>query len=105
MVSERMIASGADCKVCHVMMDALGFGLENFGPMGEWRESQRVEYPLDSGTFHELPIDASGTIAIGVESIPIDGPEELCSAVGHARARPLVRGEAVVSLRAGPLRV
>src|SRR5690606_20910464 len=27
------------CAVCHIRMDALGFGLENFDPIGAWREA------------------------------------------------------------------
>jgi hypothetical protein len=28
----------ADCASCHQKIDSLGFALENFGPVGEWRE-------------------------------------------------------------------
>ena len=35
------------CAVCHTKMDALGFGLENYDPVGAWR-SQDGQFPVDS---------------------------------------------------------
>lgn len=42
------------CAVCHNQMDALGFGLENYDPIGAWREKDG-----------EFSIDASGTLPAG----------------------------------------
>ncbi len=42
------------CASCHSRMDPLGFGLENYDPIGRWRESQ-------SGA----PIDSSGELPSG----------------------------------------
>jgi hypothetical protein len=42
------------CAACHNMMDPLGFGLENFNAVGQWRDSD--------GAF---PIDSSGTLPGG----------------------------------------
>lgn len=42
------------CAVCHTQMDALGFGLENYDPIGAWRTKD--------GAFD---IDASGTLPGG----------------------------------------
>ena len=50
------------CATCHAKIDPLGFALENFGPIGRWREH-------DNGAS----IDASGTAADG---ITFDGPVE-----------------------------
>ena len=44
--------SDAECAGCHTTMDAIGFGLESFDPVGRWRER-------DNG----IAIDASGTVA------------------------------------------
>ena len=49
--------SNPACSGCHVSMDTLGLGLENYDPFGKWRTT----YPGVSGT-----IDASG-------SLPDDG--------------------------------
>ena len=42
------------CASCHNMMDPLGFALENFDPLGRWRQE-------DNGH----PVDASGTMPDG----------------------------------------
>ena len=42
------------CASCHKMMDPLGFALENFDPLGQWREE-------DDGN----PVDASGAMPDG----------------------------------------
>lgn len=62
---ERMEQHRADpsCATCHEGMDPLGFGLENFDPVGAWREKDG-----------EFPIDASGELPDGRT---FDGPGEL----------------------------
>lgn len=45
--------SNPACAGCHVVMDTLGLGLENYDPFGQWR----TIYPNVPGT-----IDASGTL-------------------------------------------
>jgi hypothetical protein len=37
----------AECATCHNRMDPLGFGLENFDPLGRWRAEQDGQ-PIDS---------------------------------------------------------
>ena len=55
------------CAVCHNQMDPIGFGLENYGAIGQWRT-------LDEGK----PIDSSGRLPSGVE---FRGPAELQAAL------------------------
>jgi hypothetical protein len=55
--------SKAECASCHQRMDPLGFGLENFDPIGRWRAE-----------LAGAPIDASGKLPSG-ESF--EGPEQL----------------------------
>lgn len=52
------------CAACHAQMDQLGFALENFDAIGEWRET------YSSGA----PIDASAELPDGTK---INGPTEL----------------------------
>ena len=52
------------CASCHAQMDQLGFALENFDAIGEWREIYA------SG----LPIDASAALPDGTT---FDGPTQL----------------------------
>ena len=63
---EQMAAHRANpvCAACHAQMDQLGFALENFDAIGEWRESYA------SG----LPIDASAALPDGTT---FDGPTQL----------------------------
>ena len=51
------------CASCHSRMDPIGFALDNFNAIGQWRTT-------DGST----PIDASGTLADGTK---FDGPGEL----------------------------
>jgi len=44
------------CAVCHTKMDALGFGLENFDPVGQWR-TKDGNFPIEPGG--SLPGDKS----------------------------------------------
>ena len=37
-----------DCRACHARMDPLGFSLENFDPVGRWRDKLN-DQPLDVG--------------------------------------------------------
>ena len=54
---ERMAAHRANpvCSACHAMIDPLGFALENFDAVGEWRSMN------ESGTH----VDASGNMPDG----------------------------------------
>jgi hypothetical protein len=56
--------SNAACAVCHAQMDPLGFALENFNGVGEWRSTS------EAGT----PVDASGGLPNGTK---FNGPAEL----------------------------
>lgn len=40
-----------NCAVCHVKMDAVGFGLENFDAIGSWRETDGRDKIDPSGTL------------------------------------------------------
>src|SRR4029078_8448559 len=53
------------CNACHGIMDPLGFSLENFDAIGEWRSADR-----GAGT----QIDAAGKL---VDGTPVGGPVDL----------------------------
>jgi hypothetical protein len=55
------------CASCHARMDPIGFALDNFNAIGQWRIA-------DGST----PIDASGALADGTK---FEGPEELLEAL------------------------
>lgn len=51
------------CAVCHKLMDPLGFALENFDAIGQWRSRER-----------DTPVDPSGMLPDGTR---FQGPAEL----------------------------
>lgn len=57
--------SHPQCMSCHVRMDPLGFGMENFDPIGRWRDE-----------IAGIAIDASGKLPSGEE---FNGPAEMKS--------------------------
>jgi mono/diheme cytochrome c family protein len=69
-VRERLEEHRANpaCASCHKIMDPLGFALENFDAVGQWRSNS------EAGT----PIDASGVLSDGTK---VDGPASLRQAL------------------------
>ena len=61
----------AECAGCNRKMDPIGFALEHFDPVGNWRDK-----------IHGQPVDASGTLPSG-ESFR--GPAELKKVLGQRR--------------------
>ena len=57
------------CAACHVVMDPLGFALENFDATGMWRDRDR---------FAGTDIDSAGVLPDGT---PIKGPDDLRKAL------------------------
>ena len=47
---ERLVAhrDRPDCTGCHLKIDPLGFALENYGPVGAWRDSYENGRKVDS---------------------------------------------------------
>lgn len=64
------------CAACHAEMDALGFALENYDPLGRWRDD-----------VHGAPVDAAAELPDGTR---LDGPVALKDAL-LARADDFVR--------------
>ena len=57
------------CNSCHGILDPLGFAMESFDTVGEWRTKDR---------WAGAPIDSSGVLADGT---PVKGPEDLRKAL------------------------
>ena len=58
--------SNAVCASCHRTIDPVGFSLENFNAVGQWRDLE----------VDERPVDASGAVPGGGEFRGIDGLED-----------------------------
>jgi hypothetical protein len=65
--------ANSSCVNCHARIDPLGFALENFDPVGRWRDEYR----------DGQPIDAAGTLADGTV---IAGPVGLRDYLRRERA-------------------
>ncbi len=61
----------AACNECHRKMDPLGFALENFDPIGAWRDDYR------RGRSSGLPVDPSGQLPDGSEFADINGLKKI----------------------------
>jgi hypothetical protein len=65
--------AATSCMVCHQLIDPLGFALEHYDGVGQWRE-------MDNG----LPVDATGVMPD--TGVPFDGAAELSTVIaGDAR--------------------
>jgi hypothetical protein len=72
---DRYTQHSADpvCAACHASMDPIGFGLENFDPIGQWRDTE-----------NNVVINASGTAP--VFNAPFSGPVELAQRIADSEA-------------------
>lgn len=72
--------SAPECASCHVMMDPLGFGMENFDVLGRYREADGPH-----------PIDSSGKLPSGEEFTGPAGLKEILMARKDAVMKHLIR--------------
>ncbi len=68
--------TNATCASCHQTMDAIGFGLENFDAIGQWR-TMDGEFPVDAGG--ELPTGEAFSDAKELVEILASREEEFVS--------------------------
>ena len=67
------------CAVCHAPMDPIGFSLENFNAIGEWRPNSEAGTPIDaSGT---LPDGAAFEGPTGLRDLLLDRPDDFVGTV------------------------
>jgi hypothetical protein len=72
------MASRTECASCHAILDPIGFGLENYGPAGEWRtvEPDNAECSIEGRGELVGADDFAGPGALGellVESGQLEG--------------------------------
>ena len=73
---ERMEKHRADptCNSCHKVMDAIGFGLENFDALGRWRDKDEGGSPLD--TAGKMPTGVSFRNPVELKKIFMDAKDQ-----------------------------
>ena len=75
--------AGSSCRACHTLMDPIGFGLENYNPVGQWRD-----YDGDS------PVDASSILPVSLDNgVPFDGAWQLGQLLASSPRLPLCVSE------------
>ncbi len=70
-----MILAQKDCAGCHELMNPIGYGFENFDPMGRWRPSEFGELIDPSGWITGLPGDPTFNNAAELATILADSDE------------------------------
>lgn len=78
---ERLAAhrSNAVCASCHRTIDPVGFSLENFNAVGQWREQELPDQPVDSSGA--LPGDKEFKGVDGLEKALLRRPELFVTAL------------------------
>ncbi len=72
------------CSECHRRIDPLGFPLENFDPVGRWRDS----YPREKSSDPKLKVDPSGELPSGETFADFDGFKKV---INTHRSEPFTR--------------
>jgi hypothetical protein len=67
------------CASCHSMIDPLGFGLENFDPIGKWREVDEMYVAIDASGA--LPDGTRFTSAAELRAALLKRPDRFVSAL------------------------
>lgn len=75
------------CFTCHFLMDPIGFGLENYNAIGQWRNFEG-----------DLPVDPSGALPGGLQ---FRGPLELAGVLAQSPELPLCVAEHVLTYALG----
>ena len=79
-----------DCAGCHRVLDIIGFGLENFDPIGRWREQDDTGLAVDASG--ELPGKVAFRSPRELKRIIAERKDEICRAmVGKMLAYALCR--------------
>ena len=75
---ERFELHRADpnCATCHRLMDPIGFGLENFGAIGRWRERDENGEPIDA--TGELPDGSRFSNPLELKAMIVGRRHDVC---------------------------
>ncbi|WP_233583384.1 DUF1592 domain-containing protein [Corallococcus sp. CA053C] len=91
-IKERMRQHRADptCAGCHTLMDPLGFGMENFDPVGRWRVKEEGGAVVDPSG--ELPGGKTFTGVVELRAVVKQDPDLSACMTRHLLSYALGRG-------------
>jgi hypothetical protein len=74
------------CASCHLLMDPIGFGLENYDTIGRWRDKEVLQFRTSRRETKTVPldIDATGSIA-GIANSSFTGTKQLGRILAESR--------------------
>ncbi|MCH2204357.1 MAG: DUF1592 domain-containing protein [Lentisphaerales bacterium] len=78
----KLHQSKAQCASCHAKMDPIGFGLENFNAIGQWRDKERVKnktFPVKSSG--QFPGDKKFENIKGFKSLLLNYKDDLAQSL------------------------
>ena len=84
---------GPNCRACHLLMEPITAGFDNYDPMGRWQTALTATGAPAGGLAPSYPVDSSGFVAFG-DDAPFDDRDGLLTLLTeHAEVRScLVRG-------------
>ncbi len=108
----EMHRKNPECASCHERMDPIGFGLENFDPIGRWRtelagESIDAQGVLPSGQTFNGPVELKAIVMVRKDDFARHLSQKM---LGYGLGRPLtaydqcVIGDSVAALQANEYR-
>ena len=53
-IEQYTMKDDPECSTCHTIIDGIGFGLENYGPAGEWRTTEPMNPDCNIAGYGEL---------------------------------------------------
>jgi len=87
--SELHKDSSTVCYTCHAYVDPIGYGLENFSPIGQWREAYPDGGPVNAQS--QLPSGDAFSNLVGLSEALSKDPDVAMCAIQHSMSFALGR--------------
>jgi len=88
--------SGPTCNACHALMDPLGFGLENFDAVGQYRTMEKG-HPIDAtGDLDGATFDGLSQMGTVLRNAAVSGPCFVSKVYMNAQSRDAVQADAAI---------
>jgi hypothetical protein len=88
--------SGPTCNACHALMDPLGFGLESFDAVGQYRMLENG-HPIDTtGNLDAATFDGLEQMGTVLRNAPVSGPCFVSKVYMNAQSRDAVQADAAI---------